>query len=890
MKSLENEHGVSTFRPNEAAIDTKTEKTTRIDDDVSTLNQGDDLEDGSDQNTIQETAEPPDGGLRAWLQVVAGHFVVFNAWGPPISFGIFQPYYEAQMNLPPSTVAWVGSIQLSLILLVGAFSGRAFDAGYYRWAVVVGSFLQVLGVFMTSIATQYWQLLLAQGICQGLGSGIIFAPTVANMSTYFTRKKTLAISLAACGGTSGGMVFPLIAQQLLPKIGFQWTMRVMGLVVSTAAIITISLVRTRLPPRKAGPLVELAAFKERTYSLFAIGMFFTLWATYYVYIYARAYALDVLDAPSSTSFTILLIINAVGIPGRIIPALLADRYFGAIGVLIPTVVGAGICVFLWAKVEDMTGGYVWVVFFGYFGAGIQGLFPGAAASLTKDQSKNGTRIGMIFTIMSIAAMTGSPLAGKLVEVTGGKYLAAQMWGGACLMLGAALLTAAKVASLPKKAYPQLHLNTTIAPRDPSHNVPGPMDLPELHPSAGPLQRAPIHASVLAPALLQRAQSMASEYDGLQKSLNDSFDTTKAKRVGELSRVASALKAWESTQASMKELTSMLDDPEQDPDLVSIAKDELETETGKLESLARNLSASLTPRHPFADFPCMIEFRPGPGGLEGRYFTDTLFKMYKGLCMRKGYRHTVMKYEFADTAGDSSSSAGENPLQEAVLEIQDPGAYDIFRSEAGMHRVQRIPSTESKGRVHTSAVALWVLPSFPDNSSGGEIAGFDDPESDFYVNPAEVKIETMRARGAGGQHVNKTESAIRMTHLPTGTTVSMQDHRSQQRNREEAWKIIRSRIADQRREQREAEAAQLRNSVLSQTQITRGDKIRTYNYNQDRCTDHRAGLDVHNLSNVLEGGETLDKIMDGARDWLVGNDIELLITEEEAKVKATKGKK
>lgn len=330
---------------------------------------------------------------------------------------------------------------------------------------------------------------------------------------------------------------------------------------------------------------------------------------------------------------------------------------------------------------------------------------------------------------------------------------------------------------------------------------------------------------------------------------------------------------------------MIDDPNQDADLASIARDELETEQGKLDSLARNLSASLTPRHPFADFPCMIEFRPGPGGLEGRYFTDTLFKMYKALCIRRGYRHSVMKYEFADTAGDSSSSAGENPLQEAILEIQDPGAFDIFRSEAGMHRVQRIPSTETKGRVHTSAVALWVLPSFPENSAAE--MNIDDPESDFYINPQEVRIETMRARGAGGQHVNKTESAIRMTHIPTSTVVSMQDHRSQQRNREEAWKMLRGRIADQRREQREEEAARLRNSVLSKNQITRGDKIRTYNYNQDRCTDHRAGLDVHNLPNVLEGGETLDRIMEGARDWLVSRDIEVLVAEEDAKSNSKK---
>ncbi|RFN50741.1 peptide chain release factor 1 [Fusarium flagelliforme] len=697
---------------------------------------------------------PPDGGLQAWLQVLTGHLVAFNSWGYLISFGIFQPHYESEFSLPPSTISWIGSLEVCLIFLIGTFSGRAFDAGYFRHALALGLFLQILGVFMTSIASEYWQVLLAQGICQGLGNGIIFAPTIANISTYFTSKKTIAISAAACGAATGGMVFPLIAQQLLPKVGFRWTVRVMGLVVTVASGMILLLARTRLKARKAGPLVEWAAFKEPAYVLFAVAMFFTLWPTWISYNYARQYATDKLGGSASSSFLILIVINAVGIPGRMITAFLADRFFGAINVFIPTIFSAALCIYMWSQVTTLTGEFIW-------------------------------------------------------------------------------LTSVFVAD-----------------------------------------------ALLAPALLQRAQSLTTEHDTLQKNLNSSFDSQTAKRVGELSRVAEALKAWEKSQSSVKELTQMLDDASTDEDLAAIARDELSSETGQLEALARKLEASLTPRHPFAEFPCMLEFRPGPGGLEGRYFMDTLFKMYKALCMRRGYRHTVVKYEFADGAGDSSSSAGENPLQEAILEVHDTGAFDIFRSEAGMHRVQRIPSTETKGRVHTSAVAVWVLPSFPEN--GATSIDFDDPESDFYVNPQEVKIETMRARGAGGQHVNKTESAIRMTHLPTGTTVSMQDHRSQQRNREEAWKLLRSRIADQRREQREEEASQLRNSVLSKTQITRGDKIRTYNYNQDRCTDHRAGIDVHGLPNVLEGGEKLDRIMDGAKDWLVGKDIELLVAEEAMK--------
>lgn len=268
-------------------------------------------------------------------------------------------------------------------------------------------------------------------------------------------------------------------------------------------------------------------------------------------------------------------------------------------------------------------------------------------------------------------------------------------------------------------------------------------------------------------------------------------------------------------------------------------------------------------------------------------------MYRQFCINKGLQASVIKYDMADAAGDTSSAAGELPLQEAVIEIRDEGAYDLFRGEAGMHRVQRVPATERNGRVHTSAVAVWVLPSFPDNGAGAGGEDVNDPESDFYLNPQDVRIETMRARGAGGQHVNKTESAIRMTHVPTGTVVAMQDNRSQHRNREAAWKLLRSRVAQQRREAREEEASRLRDTVLSKHKITRGDKIRTYNYNQDRCTDHRSGVDVHNLPDVLMGGESLDRIVDSVREWLVSSDIAAMMAEEEAAANstaATKSKK
>ena len=311
---------------------------------------------------------------------------------------------------------------------------------------------------------------------------------------------------------------------------------------------------------------------------------------------------------------------------------------------------------------------------------------------------------------------------------------------------------------------------------------------------------------------------------------------------------------------------------------SLASEELAQTTVSLQSLSASLKTCLIPQHPFAHLPCLVELRPGAGGDEAALFAGDLLRMYQAFCKKINLEFKLLSLD------STSSTASDDKIQEAILEISTPGAYDTFRCEAGVHRVQRVPATESKGRTHTSAVSVLVLPNFSSDGNEDEHQGnanLDNPSSDYYVNPTDVRTDTMRASGAGGQHVNKTDSAIRLTHIPTGTVVSMQDSRSQHANRLNAWRILRAKLAQARREAREEEMAALRVSVVGVGKMGRGDKIRTYNWSQQRVTDHRSGVTLNRLDDVLEGGDSLDQMMGSVRDWLQSKDLEGLIADDEA---------
>jgi len=301
---------------------------------------------------------------------------------------------------------------------------------------------------------------------------------------------------------------------------------------------------------------------------------------------------------------------------------------------------------------------------------------------------------------------------------------------------------------------------------------------------------------------------------------------------ELEPVVTAFNAYRATEGDIQAAQEMMSDP----DMRAMAQEELELGREKLEKLSDELQLLLLPRDPDDSRSVYLEIRAGTGGDESALFAGDLLRMYSRYAESCGWRVELISVSESEIGG----------YKEVIARVDGDGVYGRLKFESGAHRVQRVPETETQGRIHTSACTVAVLPEA-------------DEQSDIVINPSDLRIDTFRASGAGGQHINKTDSAVRITHLPTGLVVECQDDRSQHRNKDKAMQVLAARLKDkQQQEQHDKEAAQRKSLVGSGD---RSERIRTYNYPQGRVTDHRINLTLYKLHSIMDGdlGELTDAL-------------------------------
>ncbi|MDS1140267.1 peptide chain release factor 1 [Pusillimonas sp. SM2304] len=292
---------------------------------------------------------------------------------------------------------------------------------------------------------------------------------------------------------------------------------------------------------------------------------------------------------------------------------------------------------------------------------------------------------------------------------------------------------------------------------------------------------------------------------------------------ELEPVVTVFNSFLATEGDIEAAQEMMSDP----DMRAMAEEELKLGKSRIEALEAELQVLLLPRDPDDSRSVFLEIRAGTGGDESALFAGDLLRMYSRYAENKGWRVELMSANESEIGG----------YKEVIARVDGDGVYGQMKFESGAHRVQRVPETETQGRIHTSACTVAVLPEA-------------DEQSDIVINSSDLRIDTFRASGAGGQHINKTDSAVRITHLPTGLVVECQDDRSQHRNKDKAMQVLAARLKDkQQQEQHDKEAAQRKSLVGTGD---RSERIRTYNYPQGRVTDHRINLTLYKLGNIMEG--------------------------------------
>lgn len=337
---------------------------------------------------------------------------------------------------------------------------------------------------------------------------------------------------------------------------------------------------------------------------------------------------------------------------------------------------------------------------------------------------------------------------------------------------------------------------------------------------------------------QKLDEVETRFGELEQALSDPAVLSNqeqyrryAKEHAELSKIVQAYREYKKLDEELEENKELLRD--KDEEIRALAKAEIAELKEKLAQKEEELKILLLPKDPNDERNVILEIRAGTGGEEAALFAADLFKMYTKYAESKGWRVEILNSHFTGMGG----------IKEVIAAIEGKGAYSRLKYESGVHRVQRVPETESQGRIHTSAVTVAILP--------------EAEEVDVDIDPKDLKVDVFRASGPGGQNVNKLETAVRITHIPTGIVVQCQDERSQLKNKIKAMKILRARLLEKKQQEQEQEIAAQRRSQVGTGD--RSERIRTYNFPQGRVTDHRIGLTLYRLEEVLEGD--LDEIID-----------------------------
>ncbi|EWZ27931.1 major facilitator superfamily domain-containing protein [Fusarium oxysporum Fo47] len=392
---------------------------------------------------LDEKLEPT-GWHTSVLVVLSSHFVVMNTSGFTNSFGALQSHFIETFDQPSSTISWIGSMQIFLYFFVGIASGRLTDAGHFRVVFLLGSLANVVCILAASCSSDLWAMFITLGLGVGLGNGSMSCPMLTVMSPYFSSRRGLAIGIAMCGACTGGLVYSAIMRQLMPTIGFPWTMRVIALIQFGTLTVSNICLRPRMKPKKTPGWIDWTAFQDARYNYYAISGFASLLSLYIFIFFIVDYSRTAVSPPFSqqNSINLLLIFNGINVFGRIGFTSASDK-FGVMAVSIFVAGATATTLFSWIVVTTPPGMYVWTIFCGTLCGGIQGLFPAGLGYLTAGREKSGTRIGMAFGIVSIASLIGSPIGGVLIGGMNGKYLGAQIFAGATMALCALFVEAAR---------------------------------------------------------------------------------------------------------------------------------------------------------------------------------------------------------------------------------------------------------------------------------------------------------------------------------------------------------------------------------------------------------------------------------------------------------------